>query len=120
MANRFPPATEHDPQAFGFDYLDDLASESALHFGTIPELGNYLISNKGAGPLHWGSNTISVNISALNSADQILARNALNLWDDIANITIVYTTGAANITYADPANTQAVTNATYNGQILQS
>ena len=101
-----------DPDLRVFSAADSF-SASALTFGTVQQLGDYLISNKGEGHHQWPSNTITVNINNLNSTDRVYAQNALDLWDDIANITIVYVSSGADITYYDPANTQAVTNYSY-------
>jgi hypothetical protein len=83
----------------------DEPSQNAT-FATIPTLATYLVSGywayanyDGTQPRHWGSNTISVNISALTAAEQTLATNALELWHEVANINFTFTTGAANITY---------------------
>src|SRR5262249_55989583 len=69
----------------------------------------------GAIPHHWASNTITYNISGLNSAEQFLAVSALNAWHDVANVTFVQTTGSANITFTDNGTMQAVTNASWTG-----
>ncbi|MFB2552316.1 beta strand repeat-containing protein [Ensifer soli] len=84
-------------------------------FGTSAQHADYLINGfwawsryGGSGARDWASNTISVNVSNLTTADRALAETALQLWADVANVTFTFTTGAANITYADPNNsTQA-------------
>jgi len=45
--------------------------------------------------------TISVNISALPSAAQTLARNALELWSDATGLNFAYTSGSAQIEFGD-------------------
>lgn len=45
--------------------------------------------------------TISVNISALTSAGQTLARQALELWTDTTGLSFSFTAGSANITFDD-------------------
>jgi len=45
--------------------------------------------------------TISVNITALTSAGQTLARQALELWTDTIGLSFSFTSGGANITFED-------------------
>ena len=56
---------------------------------------------------HWASNTITYNITGLNSAEQFLAQTALQAWSEVANITFVQTSGAANITFSNIGTMQA-------------
>ena len=64
---------------------------------------------------HWASNTITYNITGLNSAEQFLAQSALQAWHEVANITFVQTSGAANITFTHNGTMQAYTNAAWYG-----
>ena len=63
----------------------------------------------------WSSNTITYNITGLNSAEQSLARSALAAWHDVANVNFVETSGTANITFTHNGSMQAVTNASWFG-----
>lgn len=79
--------------------------ESAV-FASISTLATYLVSGywaysgyDGTQPRHWASHTISVNISALTTAEQNLATAALQVWANVADLHFTFTTGAANITY---------------------
>ena len=56
---------------------------------------------------HWASNTITYNITGLNAAEQFLAQSALQAWHEVANITFVQTSGAANITFNHNGTMQA-------------
>ncbi len=87
---------------------DSVASgpPSAAVFAGVSSLATYLVSGywayanyDGNQPRHWASTTISVNISALTTAEQNLAINALNMWASVAPLSFTYTTGSANITY---------------------
>jgi serralysin len=44
---------------------------------------------------------ITVNISELQADEQALARQALRVWQDVANVHFSYTNGTADITYVD-------------------
>ncbi len=70
---------------------------------TIQQLADYLITGfwqyNNMVAHHWASSTISYNISGLNAAEQFLAQSALNAWHEVANVTFVQTSGAANITF---------------------
>ena len=84
---------------------------------TIATLADYLINGfwqyNSSIAHHWASNTITYNISGLNTAEQFLAQSALQAWHEVANVTFVQTTGAANITFSDSGSMQAVTNASW-------
>jgi len=79
--------------------------------GTIPQLADYLVNGfwqwNGMIAHHWATNTISYNISGLNAAEQALAQSALTAWHEVANLTFVQTSGAANITYYDDNSMRA-------------
>jgi serralysin len=70
---------------------------------TIPQLADYLINGfwqyDSTIAHHWPSSTISYNISGLTTAEQFLAQSALEAWHEVANVTFVQTSGAANITF---------------------
>jgi hypothetical protein len=61
---------------------------------------------------HFASNTISYNITGLNPAEQFLAQTAMQAWSEVANITFVQTSGAANITFTHNGTMQAYTSGT--------
>jgi serralysin len=86
---------------------------------TIAQLADYLVNGFWAFnhtiAHHWASNTISYNIDGLNSAEQFLAQSALNAWHEVANVSFVRTSGAANITFNHSGTMTAVTNAGWNG-----
>jgi Ca2+-binding RTX toxin-like protein len=86
---------------------------------TVPQLADYLINgfwqDNGEIAHHWGSTTITYNISALNAAEQTLALAALNAWHEVANLTFVQTSGAANITYNHNGSMTAFENDFYTG-----
>jgi len=80
----------------------------AATFGSLQELATFEISGywafsgyQGTQPRQWQSNTISVNITALTPAEQVLARDALNDWSAVANLNFTFTNGQANITFID-------------------
>ena len=69
-----------------------------------------------SGARYWAANgggpaNITVNISELQNDQQILTRQALQVWQDVANITVTYTTGAADITYNDFTNADGTAHA---------
>ena len=78
-------------------------TSAAKPVATIAQLADYLINGfwqyNGTMAHHWGSSTITYNISGLNANEQMLAQSALNAWHEVANLTFVQTTGAANITF---------------------
>ncbi|MEH2544236.1 Ca2+-binding RTX toxin-like protein [Bradyrhizobium sp. AZCC 2262] len=86
---------------------------------SIATLADYLVNgfwqDSSAIAHHWASNTVTYNISALNSAEQFLALSAMQAWHDVANINFVQTSGSANITFSNSGNMQAVTNAAWSG-----
>jgi hypothetical protein len=98
----------------------------AATFGTLPELGNFLISGYWASPAgggtmprQWQSNSISVNITGLTSAEQTLAQDALADWAAVANLTFTFTSGPALLTYLDTGPLAFETD-TRSGQFLTS
>jgi serralysin len=90
---------------------------SAKPVATIATLSDYLINGfwqyNHTSAHHWASSTITYNISGLNAAEQFLAQSALQEWHEVANVTFVQTTGAANITFSDAGTMQAVTNGSW-------
>ena len=86
---------------------------------SIATLADYLVNGfwqyNSAIAHHWASNTITYNITGLNSAEQFLALTALQAWSEVANITFVQTSGAANITFTHNGTMQAYTSASWSG-----
>jgi Ca2+-binding RTX toxin-like protein len=108
-----------------FHFLSDSAGDSdAIEQGssadgagqplaTIEQLAGYLVNGyweyKGTVAHHWTSNTITYNLGNLNAAEQQMALAALSLWQDVANITFVQTSGTANISFNHDGSMQART-----------
>jgi Ca2+-binding RTX toxin-like protein len=86
---------------------------------TIAQLADYLVNGFWAYNStiahHWSSNTVSYNISGLNAAEQFLAQSALEAWHEVANVTFVQTSGAANITFNHNGSMTAFTSANWTG-----
>jgi hypothetical protein len=100
---------------------DQGTTTSQATLGTVAQLANYLVNgfwqgqNPTALPHHWASTTITYNIDALTSDEQLLAQSALNAWHEVANLTFVQSHGVANITYNhNGAGMVASTGATWN------
>ena len=64
-------------------------------------------------------NSLTVNITALTEEGQFLAREALNAWSAVTNITFVETTGTAEITF-DDNQTGAFANPTRTAGVITS
>src|SRR5215470_7893302 len=92
--------------------------------GTIPQLADYLVNGywqfNGTIAHHWASNTITFNLGDLNATEQTIALAALNLWQDVANVTFVQTTGSANINFNHDGSMQAVTSGSWDGSGIMS
>src|SRR5215217_6841265 len=88
---------------------------AAKPVASIATLADYLVNGfwqyNNLAAHHFASNTITYNISGLNSAEQFLALSALQAWSEVANVTFVQTSGSANITFTHTGTMQAVTNA---------
>jgi serralysin len=86
---------------------------------TVPQLADYLINGfwqyNHTIAHHWGSSTITYNISGLNANEQMLAQSALNAWHEVANLTFVQTSGAANITFTHNGTMTAYETDSYSG-----
>src|SRR5262245_12717989 len=79
-------------------------------FGSLSELANAMIvgywaSPAGGGglPRQWQSPSVSVNITNLNPAEQVLARDALADWSAVCNLTFTFSNGPADITFLNTA-----------------
>src|SRR5258706_5604969 len=96
-----------------------LISSAAKPVATVPQLADYLVNGfwqyNNTIAHYWSSSTISYNISGLTAAEQFLAQSALEAWHEVANVTFVQTSGAANITFNDSGTMTAFTNAGWNG-----
>src|SRR5664280_2890612 len=79
------------------------SSSAAKPIATIPQLADYLVNGfwqfNGEIAHHWGTSTITYNISGLNTAEKFLAQSALEAWHEVTNLNFVLTAGTANITF---------------------
>jgi serralysin len=86
---------------------------------SIATLADYLVNGfwqyNNTPAHHFASNTISYNITGLNSAEQFLALTAMQAWSEVANISFVQTSGAANMTFTHNGTMQAYTTGTWSG-----
>jgi peptidase M10/serralysin-like protein/matrixin len=101
-------------------------------FGSLLDLANFMMSGYWASPAgggelprQWQSQSISVNITNLTPAEQVLARDALAGWAAVCNLTFTFANGPANITFLNTAVDQngrpsAFANSTVQGQFLQT
>ncbi|MES2196596.1 MAG: M10 family metallopeptidase C-terminal domain-containing protein [Pseudomonadota bacterium] len=94
-------------------------SNAAKPVATIAQLADYLVNGfwqyNNTIAHHFGSSTITYNISGLNANEQMLALSALNAWHEVANLNFVQTTGAANITFTHNGTMTAYASSNYNG-----
>src|SRR2546429_1604819 len=97
---------------------------TAKPVASIATLANYLVTGfwqyNNTVAHHWASNTITFNISGLNSAEQFLALSALQEWSEVANISFVQTSGSANITFNHNGTMQAYTSGNWPGGLISS
>jgi serralysin len=86
---------------------------------SIATLADYLVNGfwqyNNTPAHHWASNTISYNITGLNAAEQFLALTAMQAWSEVANISFVQTSGAANITFTNNGTMQAYATGSWYG-----
>jgi serralysin len=94
-------------------------NSAAKPVATIPQLADYLINGfwqfNNTIAHHWSTSTISYNISGLTAAEQFLAQSALEAWHEVANVTFVQTSGAANITFNHNGTMTAFESDNYTG-----
>src|SRR5438874_3990808 len=118
-ANETLEVDSGDPFPLAADVVSSLTTSAAKPVASIATLADYLVNGfwqyNNAIAHHWASNTITYNISGLNSAEQFLALSAMQAWSEVANITFVPTSGSANITFTHNGTMQAVTNAAWYG-----
>ncbi|MGY2904987.1 M10 family metallopeptidase C-terminal domain-containing protein [Bradyrhizobium sp. URHC0002] len=123
-----PPDAKHDTQFLSdgdsFPRADAAASaEIVVSAGkpvaSIATLADYLVNGfwqyNNTPAHHWASNTITYNITGLNSAEQFLALTAMQAWSEVANINFVQTSGSANITFTHNGTMQAYTSGSWPG-----
>ncbi|UPK02139.1 M10 family metallopeptidase C-terminal domain-containing protein [Bradyrhizobium sp. 170] len=125
-----PPESMHDPKFWdeGDPYqLADAAAASVesldVYAGkpvaSIATLADYLVNGfwqyNNSVAHRWASNTITYNITGLNSAEQFLALSAMQAWSEVANIAFVQTSGSANITFTHNGTMQAYASAYWPG-----
>lgn len=84
---------------------DATAASTTKPVGSVAQLADYLVNGfwqfDKTIAHHWSSNTLTYNIEALTSDEKALAQSALEAWHEVANVSFVQTTGAADITYKD-------------------
>ena len=89
-----------------------VVTSAAKPVASIATLADYLVNGfwqyNSTIAHHWASNTITYNITGLNSAEQFLALSALQAWSEVANVNFVQTSGSANITFTHNGTMQAV------------
>jgi serralysin len=94
-------------------------NSAAKPVATIPQLADYLINGfwqfNSTIAHYWTTSTISYNISGLTAAEQFLAQSALEAWHEVANVTFVQTSGAANITFNHNGTMTAFETDSYSG-----
>jgi serralysin len=87
--------------------------------GTTAQLADYLVNGywqfNGTVAHHWASNTITYNFGDLSATEQTIALAALNLWQQVANVTFVQTSGSANINFNHDGTSQAFTSGFWSG-----
>src|SRR5262245_44153052 len=117
------PNLIHNDGAAGSDSSTGSAS-AGQPSGTLAQLADYLVNGyrQFNGPLahHFASNTSTYNLGNLTSTEQALALAALDLWDDVANITFVQTTGSANINFNHDGSMVASTSGFWSGAGITS
>ncbi|MEH2526332.1 MULTISPECIES: M10 family metallopeptidase C-terminal domain-containing protein [unclassified Bradyrhizobium] len=102
-----------DPYQLAADAASVSSGEvyAAKPVASIATLANYLVSGfwqyNNTVAHHWASNTITFNITGLNSSEQFLALTALRAWSEVANISFLQTAGSANITFTHNGTMQA-------------
>ena len=108
-----------DPFPLAADTVTTLVTSAAKPVASIATLADYLVTGfwqyNATVAHHWSSNTITYNITGLNSAEQFLALSALQAWSDVANVTFVQTSGSANITFTHNGTMQAYTSGSWSG-----
>jgi serralysin len=94
---------EGEPYALAADTVTTVVTSAAKPVASIATLAGYLVTGfwqyNNTIAHHWASNTITYNVTGLNSAEQFLALSAMQAWSEVANITFVQTSGSANITF---------------------
>ena len=100
------------------------APSAAKPIATIPQLAGYLTSGfwqyNSTIAHHWGSATITYNVNDLTTAERFLAQSALNAWHEVANVTFVLSTGAANITFNNDGSMTAFETDRFNNSGVMS
>jgi serralysin len=72
---------------------------------TLNDIADYLTHTywevNGTRDHHWGSGTVTFNVTALEPERAVLARLAFQVWSEVCNLTFVETTGSAQIVLND-------------------
>ncbi|WKA30777.1 M10 family metallopeptidase C-terminal domain-containing protein [Bradyrhizobium roseum] len=99
--------------------LVDVMVSASKPVVSIATLADYLVNGfwvyNSTPAHHFSSNTITYNITGLNAAEQFLAQTAMQAWSEVANISFVQTSGAANITFTHNGTMQAYTSGAWYG-----
>ena len=99
--------------------VNTFVTYAAKPVASIATLADYLVNGfwqyNNSLAHHWSSSTVTYNISALNAAEKFLAQSAMQAWSDVANITFVQTSGAANITFSNSGSMQAYASGSWYG-----
>ncbi len=115
----FPDDGDSFPLADAVGSVINLVVSAPKPVASIATLADYLVNGfwqyNSTPAHHWASNTISYNITGLNSAEQFLAQTAMQAWSEVANISFVQTSGAANITFTHNGTMQAYTSGVWSG-----
>jgi subtilase family serine protease len=115
----FRDAGETFPLADAGGSTSALVISASKPVASIATLADYLVNGfwqYNNTPAHkFPANTISYNITGLNSSEQFLTLAAMQAWSEVANISFVQTSGAANITFAHNGTMQAYTSGTWSG-----
>jgi serralysin len=108
-----------DPTMASASSADAAVNNAAKPVATVTQLANYLITGfwqyNNTIAHHWAAATISYNINGLTPIEQFLAQSALNAWHQVANVSFVQTTGAANITFNHNGSMTAFETDNYSG-----
>src|SRR5262245_8424748 len=90
---------------------------------TVNDIADYLTNTywevNGGTAHHWGVTTITYNVQGLSAARADLARLAFSLWSEVANLTFVETTSAAQI-MLDDTQAGAFASSNYSNGIITS
>ena len=94
-----------------------------MAIGTYNQLATYLTNgywtDTGRSARSFDHNNVTYNVTGLQAADRVLARQALDLWADVSGLTFTEVVGAADITY-DDASSGAANSSSVSGNTISS